>query len=135
MAQGKRSVELIEPNDGNILTFKINVGEENIIDENEKKEEKKKLAVYSQRVHQVQRNDLLILIQYIFYKNYMSESNENKKQYEKKEMMHDFCEYANGILETCGMRLIKGTYMFDAMLLACFGDNDMYLFSEILELP
>lgn len=30
MAQRKRYVELIEPNHGNILTFKINVGEENM---------------------------------------------------------------------------------------------------------
>jgi len=105
----------------------------NIEDENEKKEERKKLAVYSQRVHQVQRNDLLILIQYIFYKNSISDVEQNGKQYVKETALHEFCEYANKFLKACGMRLMNEAYMFDAMLFACFGESDMYLFAEILE--
>jgi len=108
----------------------------NIENEEAKMEEKKKLAIYSQRVHQVQRNDLLILIQYIFYNSYMTETTDNagkKKTYVKEEAMHEFCEYANGILETCGMRLMNESYLFDAMLFACFGKKEMYLFSELLE--
>lgn len=104
-----------------------------IEDEEEKKEEKKKLAAYSQRIHQVQRNDLLILIQYVFYKRVMTDIEDRKYQYNRERAKEDFCEYANGILETCGMRLLNESYLFDAMVFACFGEKDMYLFSEILE--
>ena len=105
----------------------------NIEDEEEQREEKKKLAVYSQRVHQVQRSDLLILIQYVFYKSVMTDIEERKYYYNRETAKNDFCEYANGILETCGMRLLNESYLFDALVFACFGEKDMYLFSEILE--
>ena len=104
-----------------------------IEDEEEQREEKKKLAVYSQRVHQVQRCDLLILIQYVFYKSVMTDIEERKYYYNRETAKNDFCEYANGILETCGMRLLNESYLFDALVFACFGEKDMYLFSEILE--
>ena len=62
-----------------------------IEDEEEQREEKKKLAVYSQRVHQVQRSDLLILIQYVFYKSVMTDIEERKYYYNRETAKNDFC--------------------------------------------
>lgn len=102
-------------------------------DEEQKKEDKKQLAVYSQRVHQVNRKDLLVLLQYAFCKNLMCEIEENKRVYDAGQARKEFVEYADDVLEKCGMRVVNESYMFDALIMAGFEEKEILLFSEVLE--
>ena len=102
-------------------------------DERAKRNKEKALNKFKQRIHLIQRSDILVLAQYIIYKKTMDELNVPDKLYNAETAKQEFCEYTNGILEMCGMRKIDETYMLDRVLLACFGDEDMYLFIEVVE--
>ena len=86
-----------------------------------------------QRVRNIQRADLLILIQYIFQKKYMDRMSEEEMYYSGEEARSDFVKTANTILDSCGMRPIDPAYRMDYILLSCFEDEEVFLFAEIFE--
>lgn len=86
-----------------------------------------------QRVRVVQRSDLLILAQYIIYKEAAEQENLEDYEYDAQRVKDKFIHYANGILDSCGMRRVDPEYMLDYLLLSCFDEKEMYLFSEVLE--
>ena len=86
-----------------------------------------------QRVRVVQRSDLLILAQYIIYKEAAEQESLEDYEYDAKTVKDKFIHYANGILDSCGMRRVDPEYMLDYLLLSCFDEKEMYLFSEVLE--
>lgn len=102
-------------------------------DQRVKKNKEKVLSRFKQRIHLIQRSDILVLAQYIVYKKTIEEMDVSDKSYNAETAKQKFCEYTNGILEMCGMRKIDETYMLDHVLLSCFGKEDMYLFIEIVE--
>lgn len=86
-----------------------------------------------QRVRVVQRSDLLILAQYIIYKEAAEQESLEDYEYDAQRVKDKFIHYANGILDSCGMRRVDSEYMLDYLLLSCFDEKEMYLFSEVLE--
>ena len=86
-----------------------------------------------QRVRVVQRSDLLILAQYIIYKEAAEQESLEDYEYDARRVKDKFIHYANGILDSCGMRRVDSEYMLDYLLLSCFDEKEMYLFSEVLE--
>ena len=86
-----------------------------------------------QRVRVVQRSDLLILAQYIIYKEAAEQESLEDYEYDARRVKDKFIHYANGILDSCGMRRVDPEYMLDYLLLSCFDEKEMYLFSEVLE--
>ena len=86
-----------------------------------------------QRVRVVQRSDLLILAQYIIYKEAAEQESLEDYEYDAQRVKDKFIHYANGILDSCGMRRVDPEYMLDYLLLSCFDEKEMYLFSEVLE--
>ncbi len=86
-----------------------------------------------QRVRVVQRSDLLILAQYIIYKEAAEQESLEDYEYDARRVKDKFIHYANGILDSCGMRRVGPEYMLDYLLLSCFDEKEMYLFSEVLE--
>ena len=86
-----------------------------------------------QRVRVVQRSDLLILAQYIIYKEAAEQESLEDYEDDAQRVTDKFIHYANGILDSCGMRRVDPEYMLDYLLLSCFDEKEMYLFSEVLE--
>ena len=88
---------------------------------------------FRQRIHLIGRSDLLVLAQYIIYRRLEEYSLLYDKTYSQMEAQKAFREYADGILEMCGMRKIDRNYLLDHVLLECFAKEEMYLFSEVIE--
>lgn len=80
------------------------------------------------RVHLISRSDLLILIQYIIYDRHGDELYAEQRN--KNAAREDFIQYANGIMESCGMRKIDENYMLDDVLLLCLDES--CAFSEVI---
>lgn len=93
----------------------------------------KEIKKNDQRIRGVQRSDLLILAQYIIYKEASESENLGDYEYDARKIKERFVRYADGILDSCGMRRIDPKYMLDYLLLSCFDEKEMYLFSELLE--
>ncbi len=102
-------------------------------DEKERQKKEKELKKFRQRIHLIGRSDLLVLAQYIIYRRLEEYSLLYDKTYSKEEAQEMFREYADGILEMCGMRKIDQDYMLDHVLLECFAEEEMCLFSEVIE--
>ena len=97
-----------------------------------RKEKQKGLKKMKQRVHLIQRSDLLVLAQYIVYQQLVGEI-EQDKMYCVESAQREFREFADGILEVCGMRKLDESYMLDFVLLSCFDQEEMYLFGNVIE--
>lgn len=102
-------------------------------DEKERRKKEKELKKFRQRIHLIGRSDLLVLAQYIIYRRLEEYSLLYDKTYSQMEAQKAFREYADGILEMCGMRKIDRNYLLDHVLLECFAKEEMYLFSEVIE--
>lgn len=90
----------------------------------------KKLSRQKQRVKQIQRKDLLIPAQYICQSRYIKSHGE---LYDREEAQREFVDFADPIMEACGMRPINPEYELDYILLQCYGEWDMGLFAEVFE--
>lgn len=97
------------------------------------KAKEKELKKFKQRIHMIQRSDLLVLVQYVIYRRMIEISELYDQPYNFKVARYEFCELADGILEMCGMRAVDDSYMLDHVLLSCFAEDDMYLFLEVIE--
>lgn len=80
------------------------------------------------RVHLINRSDLLILIQYIIYDRHSDEIYAEHR--DRNAAREDFVQFANGIMESCGMRKIDENYMLDDVLLFCLDES--CAFSEVI---
>ena len=90
----------------------------------------RKIVHQEQRIKQVQRKDLLIPAQYISQFRYIKQHGDT---YDREEAQKEFLDFANPIMETCGMRPINPEYELDYILLQCYGERDMGLFAEVFE--
>ena len=100
--------------------------------ETAKKVLKRHRVLQEQRVRNIRRADLLILIQYICQKRYLEKISEEGDPYSGSEAKEDFIQKSNTILESCGMREISSEYRLDYILLSCF-DEEGVLFAEVFE--
>ncbi|MCR5690972.1 MAG: hypothetical protein K6G62_02025 [Eubacterium sp.] len=102
-------------------------------DQLQRKVKKEELSKLNQRVHLLQRSDVLILAQYLIYKRISLRIEEEETRYDAEEAREEFLLFGNDILESLGMREINNDYLLDHVLLACFDKEEMYLFAEVLE--
>lgn len=93
----------------------------------------KRRTVQGQRVRNIRRSDLLILLQYISQKKYFDRISEHDRGYSGEDAREEFIELANTVLESCGMRPIDPRYRLDYILLSCFEKDEVFLFAEIFE--
>lgn len=101
-------------------------------DEKVKEEKQKELRKFSQRIHLLQRSDILVLVQYIVYQKTQKKI-EQGENYDAELVRREFREYSNSILGLCGMRKLDEAYMLDYVLLSCFDQDEMYLFCDVIE--
>lgn len=90
-------------------------------------------SLQGQRIRNIKRSDLLILLQYVCQKKYYEELLDENREYSKIEAKEEFVEAANTIMDACGMRRIDPAYRLDYILLSCFEEEEIFLFAEIFE--
>lgn len=95
---------------------------------------KKLLKHQEQRCEQIQRDDLLPLILWVFQKKHQSKLQKNNEKYDATVAKTSFQREANEILEACNMEKISKEYVLDYLLLATFGKQDMYSLADLIEL-
>ena len=93
----------------------------------------KELKKQKTRVRNIQRSDLLLLIQYIYSVKYDSETQQNLTGYRKEDAIDGFVTLSNTILTTCGMRGINPSYRLDQLLLSCITDEEIILLGNLLD--
>lgn len=82
----------------------------------------------------VKRGDLLPMILYVSQQKYMYCNTETGGQYRQEDAKKVFLDLANATLIACNMPPLDETYMYDMILLACFQENEMYGYGDVLEL-
>lgn len=81
----------------------------------------------------VQRNDLLPLIFHVSQQDYIHENKEKQVSYEAESAKKRFVDLANTTLLACNMEPVNSSYLFDAILLACFQKDEMYTYADVLD--
>lgn len=82
----------------------------------------------------VGRNDLLPLIFYVAQRTYLHEIGDDMAKYEEKLARKTFCNMADKVMLACNMEPLHEEYFFDAVLLACFQEDKMYSYVDILSI-
>lgn len=85
------------------------------------------------RLVQIERADILPLIQYVAWYRYEESMNESGRKYVAKEARQQFVQLADQILAACNMAPISEKYELDSLLLLGFQKEDCYLYSEMAE--
>lgn len=93
----------------------------------------KSITAQEQRCHLIQREDLLPLIHYVAQKRYENSLHEKNEKYDQQMARECFINLANKIFDECQMAPVNECYHLDYLLLSCYGEEDMYSFSDILE--
>lgn len=88
---------------------------------------------HRRRCHLIRRKDFLPMILYVAQRRYRDEINEQGQEYHQEDARSFFVNMANDTFAACGMEKINEQYPFDALLLSCFGPEDMYSLYELVE--
>lgn len=88
---------------------------------------------HRRRCHLIRRRDFLPMILYVAQRRYRDEINERGREYCQEDARSFFVNMANDTFAACGMEKINEQYSFDALLLSCFGPEDMYSLYELVE--
>ena len=92
------------------------------------------LTEQKRRCIDVHRNDILPLIHYIAQHRYLEKIALKRREYNAASAKKVFVNLANDILEQCGMAALNKSYELDYMLLECFQKDEMYSYSEMLDM-
>lgn len=79
------------------------------------------------------RNDLLPFVLYIAQHRYLESIEFDMTNYVCGDAKKEFIVLADQTLAACSMAKISEEYELDAVLLACFQEDEMYSYSEMLE--
>lgn len=85
------------------------------------------------RVRNIQRSDLLLLIQYTFSVKYDQKLQETLAPYNREDATKGFLTLANTILTSCNMRKVNAQYRLDQLLLSCITDEEIILLGDLLD--
>ena len=88
---------------------------------------------HKRRCKMVQRKDILPMVLYVSQRKYLDTISGNMIYYNKEQAEKYFVEMANATLSSCGMAALTPAFQLDALLLACFQPNEMYSYSDILD--
>lgn len=79
----------------------------------------------------VEREDLLPLIHYVSEVRYYETAGE--KGYSQADAIRYFKDRADSVLQACGMEPVSEEFALDYLLLSCFGREEMYQISDVIE--
>lgn len=94
---------------------------------------KEYLEEHKRRCLQIQRSDILPMILYVAQRRYLEEINHDMTCYKQEDAMVGFNNLANATLSACNMCHLNKEYELDNLLWACFGKEEMYLYTELIE--
>lgn len=97
------------------------------------RELRKQLVQQEQRCQLVQRDDLLPLIHYTAQRRYYQSIGGNPEKYQQDEARGLFESLAAAALAECQLAPLSTEYQLDYLLLACYGEYDMYSLSDLIE--
>lgn len=80
----------------------------------------------------LKREDLLPLIQYAAQRRYRKMM-QDEYSYHASEAINLFKELANHAMQLCQMDLLNEKYHMDYLLLSCYGKEEMYTMSDVIE--
>ncbi len=78
----------------------------------------------------IQRGDILPMLLHLSQQQYLEVHGDD---YEAKEAKKLFCDLANSTLNACNMAVLSEDYQLDVALLATFQEEEMYSYSDILD--
>lgn len=78
----------------------------------------------------ISRSDLLPLILHVAQRQY---ERENGAFYNREDARTQFHELADATLNACNMEILSEEYRLDQALMACFQENEMYTYAEMLD--
>ena len=81
----------------------------------------------------VQRSDLLPFVLYVSQQEYEKQMEETGAWYDESKAREMFRQAADGVLNACNMAPLSEERELDAVLLACYQDEEMYGYAEVLE--
>lgn len=81
----------------------------------------------------VQRGDLLPFVLYVSQRRYLEQIHGDMELYEQTEAKKLFRQAADGVLTACNMQRLQENRELDAVLLACFQEDEMYGYPDVLE--
>lgn len=90
---------------------------------------KEYISEAKRRTLMVKRTDLLPMILYVAQQIYNTETGSDV--YDKEEALEVFKNLADATLLACNMPALDEAYFYDAVLIACYQDNDMYMYQDV----
>ena len=90
-------------------------------------------AEHKRRCRLVQRQDILPLVLYVAQRQYIDKMGENGMEYYQESAKSLFVEMANVTLSSCGMSALNPGFQLDALLLACFQEEEMYSYEDLID--
>lgn len=103
-----------------------NCGEALLWLKNYQKEHKRRQLV-------VQRGDLLPFVLYVTQQRYLEQIHGDMEGYEQEVARRMFRQAADDVLTACNMQPLQENRELDSVLLACFGEEEMYGYQDVLE--
>lgn len=82
----------------------------------------------------IKREDLLPMILYVAQQRYLKENRGEGIPYRRAEAQRIFTDMANATMISCNMAPLNENYMYDMILLACFQEDEMYNYGDVMEL-
>jgi hypothetical protein len=88
---------------------------------------------HHRRCQLIQREDFLPMILYVAQKQYQSSIEQKESRYEQGEALDVFRDMVNSTFAACGMRKWNPMYELDALLAACYQEDEMFYFGELCD--
>lgn len=88
---------------------------------------------HRRRCVMVQRGDLLPFVLYVAQHRYLESISFEAGNYVWEDAKREFTVLADQTLAACNMAKLSEKYELDSLLLACFQEDEMYSYSEMLE--
>lgn len=86
------------------------------------------------RCRQIQRTDMLPLVLYVAQRRYQEMIHYDTNAYRQQDALEVFEKLAESTLTACNMCPLDERYELDAVLKMCYQKDEMYSFSELLEI-
>jgi hypothetical protein len=83
--------------------------------------------------HLVSRGDILPLIHYVAQKRYEDWQSQYGYKYSRETAREFFVTMADEEMEKCQMERMNTAYEMDYLLLSCYGEQEMYSLSDVIE--
>ena len=88
---------------------------------------------HKRRQQTVQRADILPFVLYVSQQKYLHEQDQEKEIYQPGIARDIFRKAADNVLTACNMLPLDGRRELDAVLLACYQEDEMYGYPDLLE--